>query len=500
MNKAPSNSFSGMNRNKICLILSFFLLKSFAISAQNTTNISGTIENPKSTSVQLANDKLHLNKKAEIKTAVLENGKFQFSINLDHGYLLDLIDGDNKTKIYAEPGDNLLLNVKGNSVSFSGKGAEQNSFLKKFYDQFKNDFDDSVMQPKMLASTVDAFEMSIFDSRKKQSDFLKNDPDKNKFSAGFTDFMQNMISYRYWNLLFAYPIINANSNKGLTVNGLPTVMLDVFTKVQVNKDSALTCEPYREFLKYYVIYFTSQANGFNKFKDFNTSADRKLTLSKERLKGDAYKFWLAKFTVDECGRLSPFMTKKLFSSLKEVDKDGNYSAIVNEVCGARMAMKEDKNNESIVNSNETAAVKNVSADDLDLTDVNGKHVSLSDFKGKVVYIDFWASWCGPCRAMLPYSKSMHENLTDKQKKQIVFLYISIDAEADKWKKAIQDLGIQGVNVNSPGNWNSKVCGYFQINSIPRYMIMNKKGDIVEINAKRPADPTVLDDLLKYVAE
>ena len=129
-----------------------------------------------------------------------------------------------------------------------------------------------------------------------------------------------------------------------------------------------------------------------------------------------------------------------------------------------------------------------------------KPVSLSDFKGKVVYIDFWASWCGPCRKMMPYSKQIHEQLTDKQKKDIVFLYISIDADTNAWLKAVKDLELIGTQYFSPGNWKSKVCSYFQISSIPRYMIMNKKGEIVEINAKRPADQGILQDLIKLTEE
>jgi len=83
------------------------------------------------------------------------------------------------------------------------------------------------------------------------------------------------------------------------------------------------------------------------------------------------------------------------------------------------------------------------------------------------------------------------------KKKIIFLYISIDADIARWKKGMEELGIEGVNVNSPGNWSSKVCAYFQINSIPRYMIMDKKGNIVDYNAKRPADPVLYDDLIRY---
>lgn len=102
--------------------------------------------------------------------------------------------------------------------------------------------------------------------------------------------------------------------------------------------------------------------------------------------------------------------------------------------------------------------------------------------------------------MMPFSKQLHEQLSDKEKKQIVFLYISIDANKDAWMKGIKDMDIQGVNALSPGNWSSRACKYFQINSIPRYMIMNKKGDIVNFNAPRPVEPSLLPELRKYASE
>ncbi len=495
MNTFSSNVSSKLTGNKNTFLLFFLLINSFFVSAQNTATISGTIEGSTLTSVQLDIDPLHLGRKVETKSSPLTKGQFQFTINTDHCNLSELAAGDVHQNIFAEAGDNLQLILKGNTISYSGKGAEQNSFLKKFYDQFKYDFDDSAMNSKIYSTGIDAFEMMIFDNRKKQNDFFKNAPDKSKFSPVFTEFIQNTINYRYWDLLVSYPIINANSNKGLTVNALPAVMTEDMSKLQVNNDAALACESYREFLRYYVIYFASQANGFNKFSDLSVSADRKSALAKDRLKGDAYKFWLTSFTTEECGRLSPFMTKKLFTELKDVDKEGNYVAIVNEVCGEKMSMKDEKKKDEPSTSTAKA-----SDDELDMIDANGKHVSLTDLKGKVVYIDFWASWCGPCRGMMPYSKSLHERLTDKQKKQIAFLYISIDADTNAWKKGMKDLGLEGTQFLSPGNWSAKAVKYFQIGSIPRYMIMNKKGDIVDFDAKRPADSSILDDLMKYVTE
>ncbi|MBK5285023.1 MAG: TlpA family protein disulfide reductase [Bacteroidia bacterium] len=487
-----------MNEKKILILLFFILLNSFKSYTQDTATISGIVENPASDSIQLTIDRLYLNKKAETIPHLLDNGKFTFNCALEQSRMVELSSGNIHLKVFIESNDNLLLQIKNNSVSFSGSGSEQNTFLHDFYSQFKTDFDDSLAREKMLTTGIDAFEISIFESRKKQKEFLKKSVEGKKFSSGFTEFMENTISYRYWNLLLSYPIINANSNKGMIVNALPRVMLDGFDKIKVSNETALNCESYREFLKYYVIYFTSEKNGFKKFTDLSLSAERKSSLAKERLSGSPYKFWLAGFLMDECSRLSPFMVKKLFNELKTVDKANNYTVIVNEICGEKMAMKEEKiKNEKTSGTNDAL---NNTKDELDLTDVNGKHVALSNFKGKVVYIDFWASWCGPCRAMMPYSKQLHDQLSDKYKKKIVFLYISIDAAIDRWKKGIEELGIEGVNVNSPGNWTSKACSYFQINSIPRYMIMNKKGEIVDFNAKRPADPAVSDDLMKYADE
>ena len=69
-----------------------------------------------------------------------------------------------------------------------------------------------------------------------------------------------------------------------------------------------------------------------------------------------------------------------------------------------------------------------------------------------------------------------------------------------WKKAIEQNNLQGVNAISRGGWSSEVCKFFNITSIPRYMILNKSGKVVEQDAKRPSDETLKDDLLKLMAE
>ena len=85
-------------------------------------------------------------------------------------------------------------------------------------------------------------------------------------------------------------------------------------------------------------------------------------------------------------------------------------------------------------------------------------------------------------------------------KKISFIYVSIDNDYNKWKKSINDLDIDGENFISPSDKNNGIGQYFQVSSIPRYIIIDKGGDIVEQNAKRPNDDTLFDDLLELINE
>ena len=483
------------------LTLLFIFIGLNSTLAQSSFVLNGKITDAKEKSVQVQINRSYLLYKPEITTVPLASGQFSFTLNLERNRIVELTYGSMKMPVYAEPGKALSIEFTDAipvQMQINGSVAEENGMVQKFFTLFQADFNDSLIQARALSSTIDAFEMEAFKQRKTQSEFLKNAPQKDKLSPDFVLFLQDQINYHYWRQILAYPILNANKDqKILTVSPLPAVMLEGLEKVNVSNEKALVSDAYREFLKYYVTYFASKANGFNKFKDPSTSADRKQAVAKEKLNGQVYAYWLARFTTDECERMSPFIMKKMMAELKENDAANIYTPSVKAHCDGRTGISLTQQAEPVKEAKESSKA---SDDGLDLTDVNGKSVKLSDFKGKVVYIDFWASWCGPCRGMMPFSKELHEKLTDKEKKQIIFLYISIDANKDGWLKGIKDMDIQGVNVLSPGNWSSKACSYFQINSIPRYMIMNKKGDIVNFNAPRPVEPTLIEELRRYAAE
>ncbi|HJA15591.1 MAG TPA: redoxin family protein [Candidatus Butyricimonas faecavium] len=128
-------------------------------------------------------------------------------------------------------------------------------------------------------------------------------------------------------------------------------------------------------------------------------------------------------------------------------------------------------------------------------DVNDKEVALSSFKGKYVYIDCWATWCGPCNLQIPALQQLEHKYKGKD---IIFVSISRDSNRDKWKSMIQKRKLSGVQLIEKLPTHSEFSDWFMINAIPRFIILDKTGNVYDMNAPRPSDPIteqILDKLL-----
>lgn len=121
---------------------------------------------------------------------------------------------------------------------------------------------------------------------------------------------------------------------------------------------------------------------------------------------------------------------------------------------------------------------------------------LAKYAGKVVYVDFWATWCGPCRGEMPNSKVLHKSLAGKD---VVFLYLGVQCEEKTWKAAIAEMGIEGEHFLLNNNDFNAVSAKFQISGIPRYLLIDKQGRVFDPNAKRPGDNALKSDIEKLLA-
>ena len=127
------------------------------------------------------------------------------------------------------------------------------------------------------------------------------------------------------------------------------------------------------------------------------------------------------------------------------------------------------------------------AADFTYPDVDGKEVSLSDFKGKVVLVDVWATWCGPCKREIPHLIQLEKEMKGRD---LVVLGVSVDEAKNKqkWLDFIKEKGLGGVQVLADG-W-SKITKDYKITGIPRFMVFDKKGNVVSVDAPRPSDPAL----------
>lgn len=147
---------------------------------------------------------------------------------------------------------------------------------------------------------------------------------------------------------------------------------------------------------------------------------------------------------------------------------------------------DDKNTDKKVeqtdkNSSDAPIIKMATAD--------GKQVTTADLKGKLLYIDVWATWCPPCRAEIPHMKALYEHFKDNEKIEIIS--ISVDEDEAAWKKMITDQKMEWQQFISNGdNVESLGVGY-QLRSIPRFIIIGADGSLKNNDAPRPSNEALI---------
>ena len=128
----------------------------------------------------------------------------------------------------------------------------------------------------------------------------------------------------------------------------------------------------------------------------------------------------------------------------------------------------------------------------------GGNMSLGDLKGKYVYIDIWATWCGPCKAEIPSLKKVEKQFEGKN---IEFVSISVDegrgykgdaaAAYQGWKKMIADKALGGIQLMADNGFKSAFIQDYKIQGIPRFILIDPEGNIVNADAPRPSNPALV---------
>ena len=173
--------------------------------------------------------------------------------------------------------------------------------------------------------------------------------------------------------------------------------------------------------------------------------------------------------------------------------DSNFVALQKKENEAKMAQLEQYYAMSLANKK----MNNATAPNFVYENHKGGKTTLESLKGKYVYIDVWATWCGPCRGEIPFLKTIEEKYKDKNI-EFVSISVDVDKDHDKWKKFVTDKQLGGIQLFADKNWLSDFIKAFNINSIPRFILIDPKGVVIDADAIRPSSPALVTQFEKLL--
>ena len=427
------------------LALTYSLNVIYSQDLSSYVRLSGEITNPNS-------DKITIRGNGYIKVIdVNTNGTFDDTLVIKEGNFT-FYDTKESTAMYLDPGYRLDISLDGKefdeTLKYSGIGEKPNNFNASYFLFNEKNAIDSETYKKMENQEYFDYELKthaslmklLNESEIENEKFLENQADKFRFQM-----LNNLITK-----------LGEDYFAGKT-KGIITQYLDSEIDKIDFKDSVLFASnnDYRYFLSsYFVAGLTS-----GDLKTLELYNEELLEMQKKSIV-TTLKRGISFYNMDKLD-----VYYQTYVKLAANDKD------INRIKGKYERIKTLK--------------KGSPSPSFNYPDSSGKNISLESLKGKLVYVDVWATWCGPCKAQIPFLKQLEEKYREED---IAFVSLSIDQlkNISKWKDMIVDKELEGIQIIADKAWRSKFVTDYVIEGIPRFILIDKDGNLMDPMAPRPA--------------
>ena len=468
----------------IYLILLCICTMSCKVQTNNYAVISGTIHVKGIDSIYLENFATNFKKAISVN-----NGSFNDTITIDKARAYNLIVGKKMYNVvYLQNGFNLNISINNDlnydsAISFSGVGADVNNYYKaKKIFMLKSDEGKTLMDirniQKLSQQDITTLINKINDSL---SAILNNAQIEDK---NFRVFEKENIS---WDK------IDHN------------VTCHYIKESEANRDTTKTYTPSPGFLPQAFLNFKSDnedlfINSSSYFRLSRGIPIRAVFSKKYKTENvdENIKFIDSIYNTINIIYLKDVLLKTVGSRLI-ANKDKKIAKTYLDYFTSRLSDENTKtdlvNNYNkyryLINAKQRLKKGALSPKFVDYENFAGGTTSLDDLKGKYVYIDVWATWCGPCKKEIPFLQDVEKKYHNKN---IAFVSISVDEKPayDIWRKMVEDDQLTGLQLFADNTFQSKFVTDYGINGIPRFILIDPEGKIIDSNAPRPSEEKLID--------
>ena len=459
------------------LVLLCICTMSCKAQTNNYAVISGTIHVKGIDSIYLGNDATNFKKAIPVN-----NGSFNDTITTDKIRDYSLKVGRAYHILYLQNGYNLNVSITDSTASFSGVGADVNNYYKaKFKFRKVNDAAKKLNDIRIANKTSEQDFVTLINKISDGiSTILKNAQIEDE---NFMAFEKENIFWEKAVYLKLYPIIRtsmASRDTTKTYTPSPGFLPQKLLNFKlVNEDLYINSFSYnaisRNFLKQKVYSKLPNTDSIDeKIKLVDSICN---TVDIIYLKDYLLEHFGKSFVLDKDKKIAKTYLDYFTSKLSDENMKTDLVNIYNK-------------NREVINTRQHLKKGAPSPKFIDYKNFAGGTTSLDDFKGKYVYIDVWATWCGPCIKEIPFLQDVEKKYHNKN---IEFVSISIDQKSayNAWKKMVADKQLGGVQLVADNAFESQFIKDYGIDLIPRFILIDPDGKIIDFNAPRPSNPELI---------